>query len=97
LLIHTCYREDQFLISIYTFLLNNVNFALLSVCHLAGELVKHLKEPFRDSQTQMEKMEELKEELCVRLAGLCHDLGNVNYNYSVNSFVFILPFKLINS
>ncbi len=40
---------------------------ILRVCYLAGEFVKHLR--------QEESISDL-DEFCIRLAGLCHDLGN---------------------
>ncbi len=43
------------------------------MCHLAGEFITHLKK----QQDLIEGGVEIsyKDELCVRLAGLCHDLG----------------------
>ncbi len=41
---------------------------ILRVCYLAGEFVKHLR--------QEESISDL-DEFCIRLAGLCHDLGNL--------------------
>ncbi len=50
----------------------------LRVCYLAGEFVKHLR--------QEESISDL-DEFCIRLAGLCHDLGNFIFYtcYSRNS------------
>ena len=49
----------------------------IRVCYLAGEFVKHL----RQEETISEQ-----DEYCVRLAGLCHDLGNfISTFYSKNS------------
>ena len=48
---------------------------LYSVCHLAGQLLKNLR------QEQEELFEEYgiseKDEMCVLIAALCHELGTV--------------------
>ena len=50
-----------------------------SVCHLAGEFINHLRK--RQQKEYESTLKEggveisYKDELCVRLAGLCHDLG----------------------
>ena len=49
----------------------NINLCTPRVCHLAGEFVRKL------SKKHPGKICE-KDELCVRLAGLCHDLGKCN-------------------
>ena len=53
---------------------------MYSVCHIAGEFIERLKEQISTSDD-----EELKKEaeitpgdaLCVKIAALCHDLGQL--------------------
>ncbi len=49
---------------------------------MAGEFVQHLKSQENDRKifgnTEEETSISLEEEWCVRLAGLCHDLGEVS-------------------
>ena len=48
----------------------------VSVCHLAGEFVKHLRQPSQDAKTNIAlDLITPEEEKCIRIAGLCHDLG----------------------
>ena len=49
--------------------MHNIVFLIFSVAHLAGELVEAL----RKKQPELKISE--KEALCVKVAGLCHDLG----------------------
>ena len=46
-----------------------------SVCYIAGELVKKLKQ-------QHPKLVDDKDVLCVQIAALCHDLGEYNAVYT---------------
>ena len=48
---------------------------LHSVCYIAGELTQHLK------RKQPELEIEENDILCVQIAGLCHDLGNLHCVY----------------
>jgi hypothetical protein len=45
-----------------------------SVCHLAGRLVRSLKEQISKAPDSTIKITD-KDELCVKIAALCHDLG----------------------
>ncbi len=42
------------------------------MCHLAGEFIAHL---IKQQDLEKGDVETRQDELCVRLAGLCHDLG----------------------
>ena len=57
-----------------------------SVCHLAGQLLKSLR------QKQGELFEEYgiteKDEMCVLIAALCHELGTSNNHYNF-SFLYM--------
>ncbi len=44
------------------------------MCHLAGEFIAHLKRQQEDLKKGGVKISR-QDEQCVRLAGLCHDLG----------------------
>lgn len=56
-------------------LLHNDNHVFVSVCHLAGELVETLKaqQPELDISN--------KDVLCIKMAGLCHDLGHGPFSH----------------
>ena len=45
------------------------------VCHLAGKFAEHLNEAAKEDKLGIEITSE--EILCIKVAGLCHDLGNV--------------------
>ena len=55
-----------------------------SVCHLAGQLLKNL----RQEQGELFEKYKIKEkdEMCVLIAALCHELGN---NVSVTTIKFV--------
>ena len=60
------------------------NCFLYRVCHLAGEFIKNLQQKNMRfiPGTEISEADKLnithEEEMCVRLAGLCHDLGMNN-------------------
>jgi hypothetical protein len=45
------------------------------VCHLAGRLVRALKGQISNSEIKITK----EDELCVKIAALCHDLGKCSF------------------
>ena len=55
-----------------------------SVCHLAGELLEAL----RLRQPDLNVTE--KDVLCVKIAGLCHDLGTQFTVHAINSIQCVL-------
>ncbi|KAF5899115.1 deoxynucleoside triphosphate triphosphohydrolase SAMHD1-like isoform X1, partial [Clarias magur] len=57
----------------------------IGVAHLAGKLVRRLKESVREREIRF--AEELKEELCVQIAGLCHDLGHGPFSHVFEVFM----------
>ena len=52
------------------------------VCHLAGVFIKHLKQ-----RSNPEGLTD-QEVLCVRLAGLCHDLGESSCRKFCLKYIF---------
>ena len=56
-------------------------FLFLRTCHLAGKLLKHIIQQ-GDFDEHLAKPSE-KDILCVEIAGLCHDLGNNDFNSSI--------------
>ncbi|XP_035381839.1 deoxynucleoside triphosphate triphosphohydrolase SAMHD1-like [Electrophorus electricus] len=57
----------------------------IGVAHLAGKLVKCLHGSQKIKKTNEEKKE--KEELCVQIAGLCHDLGHGPFSHLFEEFM----------
>ena len=65
--------------------LNNQMSIYFSVCYIAGEFIQHLRKKIdhinkNREEKGLKKLEENieilpKEEYCVRVAALCHDLG----------------------
>ena len=55
---------------------------VFSVSHLAGQLVRAL----RDRQPELDITEE--DILCVEIAGLCHDLGRPSLDYVPIHFIY---------
>ncbi|XP_035381843.1 deoxynucleoside triphosphate triphosphohydrolase SAMHD1-like [Electrophorus electricus] len=59
----------------------------IGVAHLAGKLVKNLHDSQKKERTNEEKEKEEKEELCVQIAGLCHDLGHGPFSHLFEEFM----------
>ncbi|XP_036386415.1 deoxynucleoside triphosphate triphosphohydrolase SAMHD1-like [Megalops cyprinoides] len=53
----------------------------LGVAHLAGRLVKQLREHQQDTERDTERDINDTDELCVQIAGLCHDLGHGPFSH----------------
>ena len=52
---------------------------MYSVCHIAGEFIERLRQQVNDDQKLKEEVEITAQDvLCVKIAALCHDLGQLN-------------------
>lgn len=54
---------------------HHYNISFISVCYLAGEFIEH----FRETQPELDISEQ--DILCVKIAGLCHDMGHGPYSH----------------
>ncbi|KAM9447114.1 deoxynucleoside triphosphate triphosphohydrolase SAMHD1-like [Clarias gariepinus] len=57
----------------------------IGVAHLAGELVRSLRGSLRG--TEEKTAEDSNDELCVQIAGLCHDLGHGPFSHVFEIFM----------
>ncbi|XP_069107515.1 deoxynucleoside triphosphate triphosphohydrolase SAMHD1-like isoform X2 [Argopecten irradians] len=59
----------------------------IGVCHLAGKLVEAVTKRLEDESVVDKGLVSDKEKLCVKIAGLCHDLGHGPYSHMFENVV----------
>ena len=77
------YNVSDFKLVLYVHLHSNIlysiNKTMYSVCHIAGEFIERLQQQVKDDQKLKQQVEITKQDvLCVKIAALCHDLGQLN-------------------
>lgn len=63
-----------------TYIAYDYNSSLNRVCYLAGKFADHLKKVIEEDEILKNEIEITPDEiLCIKIAGLCHDLGKKLY------------------